>query len=68
MSEVVGDAACLVDPTNIEEMTSVMSELLQNRQRRKERIEKGLERVRSYTWQNVSESYLKLYQAIIGSV
>jgi len=68
MPEVAGDAACLVDPTNIEEMTSVMSELLQNRQRRKAMIEKGLERVRSYTWQNVSESYLKLYQEIIASV
>jgi glycosyltransferase involved in cell wall biosynthesis len=68
MPEVAGDAACLVDPTNIEEMTSVMSELLQNRQRQEEMIEKGLERARSYTWQNVSESYLKLYQEIIASV
>ena len=68
MPEVAGDAACLVDPTNIEEMASVMSELLQNRQRQEEMIEKGLERARSYTWQNVSESYLKLYQEIIASV
>ncbi len=68
MPEVAGDAACLVDPTNIEEMTSVMSELLQNRQRQEEMIEKGLERARSYTWQNVSESYLNLYQEIIASV
>jgi glycosyltransferase involved in cell wall biosynthesis len=67
MPEVAGDAAYLVDPTNIEEMTSVMSELLQNRQRQEEMIEKGLERARSYTWQNVSESYLKLYQEIIAS-
>ena len=67
MPEVAGDAAYLVDPTNIEEMTSAMSELLKNRQRQEEMIEKGLERVRSYTWQNVSESYLKLYQEIIAS-
>ena len=68
MPEVAGDAAYLADPTNIEEMTSVMSELLQNRQRRKKMIEKGLERTRAYTWQNASESYLKLYQEIIASV
>lgn len=68
MPEVAGGAAYLVDPNNIEEMTSVMSELLQNRQRQEEMIEKGLERARSYTWQNVSESYLKLYQEIIASV
>ena len=68
MPEVAGDAACLVDPTNIEEMASVMSELLQNRQRQEEMIEKGLERARFYTWQNASESYLELYQEIIASV
>lgn len=68
MPEVSGDAAYLVDPNNIVEMTFVMSELLQNRQRQEEMIEKGLERVRSYTWQNVSESYLKLYQELIASV
>ena len=68
MPEVAGNAAYLADPTNIEEMASVMSELLQNRQRRKEMIEKGLERARAYTWQNASESYLKLYQEIIASV
>ncbi len=66
--EVSGDAAYLVDPNNIEEMTSVMSDLILNRQRQEEMIEKGLERARSYTWQNVSESYLKLYQEIIASV
>jgi glycosyltransferase involved in cell wall biosynthesis len=68
MPEVAGGAAYLVDPNNIEEMTSAMSELLQNKQRQEEMIEKGLERARSYTWQNVSESYLKLYQEIIASV
>jgi glycosyltransferase involved in cell wall biosynthesis len=67
MPEVAGDSADLVDPNNIEEMTSVMSDLLKNRQHQKEMIEKGLERARAYTWQNVSESYLKLYQEIIES-
>ena len=68
MPEVAGDAAYLVDPNNVKEMASVMSELLQNRQNQKEMIEKGLKRARTYTWQNVSESYLKLYQEIIASV
>ncbi len=67
MPEVAGDAADLVNPNNVEEMTGVMSDLLQNRQRQEEMIEKGLERASAYTWQNVSESYLKLYQEIIAS-
>jgi len=68
MPEVAGGAAYLVNPNNIEEMTSAMSELLQNKQLQEEMIGKGLERARSYTWQNVSESYLKLYQEIIASL
>lgn len=68
MPEVAGGAAYLVNPNNIEEMTSAMSELLQNKQLQEEMIEKGLERACSYTWQNVSESYLKLYQEIIASL
>jgi glycosyltransferase involved in cell wall biosynthesis len=67
LPEVAGDAAYLVDPYNIEEMTSAMSELLQNKKLREEMIEKGLERSRSYTWQNTSERYLKLYQELIAS-
>ncbi len=65
MPEVAGDAAYLVDPHSIEEMTSAMSELLQNKKLRAEMIAKGLERVGTYTWQNVSERYLRLYQEAI---
>ncbi len=65
MAEVAGDAAYLVNPENIDEMTSAMSELLQNEKLREEMKQKGIERARSYTWQNVSERYLKLYKEII---
>jgi glycosyltransferase involved in cell wall biosynthesis len=67
MPEVAGGAAYLVDPNSIEDMTSAMSEVLQNRILREEMIEKGLELVHPYTWKNVSERYLELYQEIIES-
>ena len=66
MPEVANDAAYLVDPNNVEEMASAMSKLLENDQLREELIEKGLERARAYTWQDVSERYLKLYQKTIA--
>jgi len=65
MAEVAGDAAYLINPENIDEMTSAMSELLKNNKLREEMKQKGIERARSYTWQNVSERYLKLYKEII---
>ena len=67
MPEVAGGAAYLVDPNSIEDMKSAMSELLQNRILREEMIEKGLGLVHPYTWKNVSERYLELYQEIIAS-
>jgi glycosyltransferase involved in cell wall biosynthesis len=67
MPEVAGGAAYLVDPNSIEDMTSAMSEVLQNRILREEMIEKGLGLVHPYTWENVSERYLELYQEIIAS-
>ena len=67
MPEVAGGAAYLVDPNSIEDMTSAMSEVLQNKILREEMIEKGLELVHPYTWKNVSERYLELYQEIIES-
>jgi glycosyltransferase involved in cell wall biosynthesis len=67
MPEVAGDAAYLVDPNSIEDMTTAMSEVLQDRTLREEMIEKGIGRVHPYTWKNVSERYLELYQEIIES-
>ena len=67
MPEVAGGAAYLVDPNSIEDMTSAMSEVLQNKILREEMIEKGLGLVHPYTWKNVSERYLELYQEIIES-
>ena len=67
MPEVAGGAAYLVDPNSIEDMTSAMSEVLQNKILREEMIEKGLELVHPYTWKNAAERYLELYQEIIES-
>ena len=67
MPEVAGGAAYLVDPNSIEDMTSAMSEVLQNKILREEMIEKGLGLVHPYTWKNASERYLELYQEIIES-
>ncbi len=67
MPEVANGAAYLVNPNNIEEMASGMSELLQNKKLQDEMKAKGIERSRSYTWQNVSERYLKIYQEAIAS-
>jgi glycosyltransferase involved in cell wall biosynthesis len=64
MPEVAGDDAFLIDSRNVEEMTSAMFALLNNRKLREDIIKKGIERARAYTWHKVSEQYLALYREI----
>jgi len=67
MPEVAGGAAYLADPNNTKEMTSAMSDLLQNKKLQEEMKAKGRERAGAYTWQYVSEKYLALYEEVIAS-
>lgn len=65
MPEVASDAAYLVNPNSIEEMTTAMYTLLQDISLREEMKQNGIKRARSYTWQNTSEMYMRLYKEII---
>ncbi len=67
MSEVASDAALLINPNSIEDMTDKMDVLLKNEDLRKNMIIKGIERAKSYTWEIVSRKYLDLYEDLIAS-
>ena len=63
-AEVAGDAALLVDPYNIDEITFEMSRLLLGHKLHAELSEKGIERASSYSWVRTSEKYLELYEEL----
>jgi glycosyltransferase involved in cell wall biosynthesis len=63
-AEVAGDAALLVDPYNIDEITLGMSRLLLDHELRVKLSEKGIERASSYSWVRTSEKYLELYEEL----
>lgn len=63
-AEVAGDAALLVDPYNIDAITSEMSRLLLDHELRAELSRKGIERASSYSWVRTSEKYLALYEEL----
>ena len=63
-AEVAGDAALLVDPYNIDEITFGMSRLLLGHKLHAELSEKGIERASSYSWVRTSEKYLALYEEL----
>jgi glycosyltransferase involved in cell wall biosynthesis len=63
-AEVAGDAAILVDPYNVDEITLGMSRLLLDHDLRAELSRKGIERASSYSWVRTSEKYLELYEEL----
>jgi glycosyltransferase involved in cell wall biosynthesis len=64
MPEVSGDAAHIVDPFKSEEITEGIIKILNDDVYRKLLCEKGLERSKQFSWNNMAKEYLKQYELI----
>lgn len=64
--EIVGDAALLVDPYSVEDIARGMERALLDSNLRAMLVQKGLERVKQFSWQTTSEKTLKVYQQVAG--
>lgn len=53
MPEIAGEAACLVDPNNVEDIANSIDDLYQSQDLRAALRKKGLIRARSFNWQAV---------------
>jgi len=62
--EVVGDAALLFDPYNIEEMATAMYRILIDEQLRNKLKKKGFERVKKFSWERAAKDTLKIYEEV----
>lgn len=62
MPEVAGGAARLVDPLNIREIATAMTELWNNEEERYLYIERGLERAGHFSWEANVNHLLELYR------
>ncbi len=65
MPEVAGDAALLVDPTNVEELSSGLQLLLENESLRCEMINKGLARATLFSWEKCAQETLNVYHQVL---
>ncbi|MFZ5366153.1 MAG: glycosyltransferase family 4 protein [Patescibacteria group bacterium] len=63
MPEVAGEAAILVDPLNVEDITLGIIKALKNR---KELIRKGLKRSVKFSWEKTAQETLRVYQKAYG--
>jgi glycosyltransferase involved in cell wall biosynthesis len=62
LPEVVGDAALLVDPHDIDALANAILRLLQDEQLREDLRQKGYQRVQHYTWSASAHKMLTIYQ------
>lgn len=66
MPEVSGDAAVIIDPFKPEEITQAMIQLETDASLRSTCIRKGLERSKEFTWREMAEKVLHIYQDILN--
>lgn len=60
LPEVVGDAALMIDPYRLNEMSWAMNEILTNSATRERMIKKGFSRVQKFSWQKCAEETLEV--------
>jgi glycosyltransferase involved in cell wall biosynthesis len=63
--EVAGDAALLVNPRSVDEITAAMNRLLSDSDLRKTLRTKGIERAEMFSWRKSAEEYLAVFTKIL---
>lgn len=65
LPEIVSDSAILVDPYDKRSMTKAIDTLFRSKQLREDLAEKGLQRVRQFTWAKTAEETVDVYNAVL---
>ncbi|OGC07812.1 hypothetical protein A2230_00425 [candidate division WOR-1 bacterium RIFOXYA2_FULL_36_21] len=64
MPEVCGDAAFYINPYDIENIVNALNSVLSNQNLRNLLIEKGLNRVKLFTWEESAQKVLDLFNSV----
>lgn len=64
--EVVGDAAVVVDPRDIGAIAAAVHDLLNNPNRAQTLVGRGLERVKSFTWEKCAQETLAVFEQVLA--
>jgi glycosyltransferase involved in cell wall biosynthesis len=66
LPEVVGDAAILVDPYDVEDIAAALVRVLDDAQLRKNMIARGRERVAHFSWERSVKAIHECYMKVLG--
>ncbi|MBM4252421.1 MAG: glycosyltransferase family 4 protein [Deltaproteobacteria bacterium] len=67
LPEVVGDAAMMVSPYNVEQLAETMANVLTKPELRRDMITKGKEQVRKFNWYRVARNTLAVYYEVYNA-
>ena len=65
--EVAGDAALLVNPLLIDEISHAMQLLATDIHLRDELVKKGLERAKQFTWEKAAQEHMSVFKKVLNS-
>ncbi|HZE68733.1 MAG TPA: glycosyltransferase family 1 protein [Pyrinomonadaceae bacterium] len=68
LPEVVGDAGLLVDPFEVEALSSAIERLIDNPECRDDLRGKGLAQARKFDWRETARRTLAVYKEVVGTV
>lgn len=63
--EVVGDAGVLVNPLDVDAIATAVQALSHDLQQRQVLIDRGLERVKQFTWEKTAEQVASIYERVL---
>ncbi len=65
LAEVVGNAGLLVEPTSVDELSEAMKLVLSSQELREGLVEKGLRRVKQFTWERTARATLSVFESAV---
>jgi glycosyltransferase involved in cell wall biosynthesis len=65
LPEVVGDAGLLVDPSDVDGLSSALRQLMEDESQRQTLAAAGLARARTFSWQRMASETVQLYREVL---
>jgi glycosyltransferase involved in cell wall biosynthesis len=65
LPEVCGEAACYVDPVNIESIVEGMYKVLTDEDLRQNLIQKGLQRAKLFSWEKSAREHIRVFEELL---
>lgn len=63
--EIVGDAAIVVDPTDVKGLTFAISSILTDQELSKRFTEKGIKKASEYSWSNSAKKVIRIFGTVL---